>query len=330
MFNHKAQPVIGVFLQECPKYKGELDIQLCPHGSSSLPASYVKYIESFGAQALIIPSDFSEAELTELISTGGISGLLLPGGGGFKWDYFRLARKAIREVLDLGLDLPIFGICMGFELIMAEAFEKASEVGVKSIHKSRVLEDIVNTEHVGLPVTFHHHHGTLPAPTSLFHNLPEDLITSAENLPITSNAHIKSVFLDTFTTLQDLSDESDLSDFLVTSTSRAPGSKRDFIASFQHKDLPIYGVQYHPEKSAFELNYNVEDISATEMIHSWPAVEFSTFIGKNFVDICKNRNLKLDGKFEKYLSKNWTPVTPKPGTKMAKHYGSIYIHVFAN
>ena len=142
--SHKHQPpIIAIFSQECPKYKSKIDIDICPPGSSYLPHSYVKFIEESGGEVLILPTYTTNEQLKNLIFKRQISGILLPGGGQFKWEYYRLARTAVRLVLDYEIEMPIFGICHGFELMLVEAFEPNGNA--RETHRARILERIIHT-----------------------------------------------------------------------------------------------------------------------------------------------------------------------------------------
>jgi gamma-glutamyl hydrolase len=51
----------------------------------------------------------------------------------------------------------------------------------------------------------------------------------------------------------------------------------EFISSFEHKKYPFYGVQFHPEKNAFE--WNIASIP-----HSAEAILAEQFFGNFFVN----------------------------------------------
>ena len=332
--SHKHQPpIIATFSQECPKYKSKIDIDICPPGSSYLPHSYVKFIEESGGEVLILPTYTTNEQLKNLIFQRQISGILLPGGGQFKWEYYRLARKAVRLVLDYEIEMPIFGICHGFELMLVEASEPNGNT--RETHRAKLLERISGTESVGLEVKFSDSSENL-SNSKMFKNLPEFLKSSMENLPITMNAHRNTVFEDTFKRLA----KNDLNDFIITSTSTSPDlsfKDRPFVASAEHKKLPLFSVQYHPEKANFEktkINNDVDDSSKTSMIHSLEAIQVSQYLGDYFVEKCGNfqaKTLKIFGEsklpsgYEPFKAKYHKVILPKIGSKMWKHYNSIYL-----
>ena len=332
--SYKYQPpIIAVFSQECPKYKSKIDIDICPHGSSYLPHSYVKFIEASGGEALILPTYTTNEQLENLILKKQISGILLPGGGGFKWEYYRLARAAVRLVLDHKIDMPIFGICMGFELMLVEASEPNGNT--RDTHKAMILENISGTESVGLEVEFSWEN---LLNYNIFEDLPKFMKFNMENLPITMNAHINTVFEDTFKRLQNRSEnnKNDLNDFIITSTSTSPDPSfkdRTFVASVEHKNLPLFSVQYHPEKANFEINNNIEDSSKTCMIHSLEAIQVSQYLANFFVEKCRkfqtknstSDESKLPSSYEPLKAKYQTVILPTIGSKMWKHYNSIYV-----
>ena len=75
-----TRPVIGLLDQ--PSLSGGT-CNLLPYGRKYIVASYVKLIESTGAQVIPIPYDASPECLTALFNS--INGLVLPGGDASMW-----------------------------------------------------------------------------------------------------------------------------------------------------------------------------------------------------------------------------------------------------
>lgn len=52
----------------------------------------------------------------------------------------------------------------------------------------------------------------------------------------------------------------------------------------EHKQFPIYGVQFHPEKNAFEFKKNVG------ISNSSPGIQAMQYLSNFFVDECRKNN----------------------------------------
>jgi len=92
-----------------------------PKDYAYIAASYVKYLEMAGARIVPVPYDADKATLDKLFN--GMNGLLFPGGAadltrkskfGSNAEY--LFKKALKANDD-GTYFPIWGTCLGFELI---------------------------------------------------------------------------------------------------------------------------------------------------------------------------------------------------------------------
>ena len=81
-------------------------------------------------------------------------------------------------------------------------------------------------------------------------------------------------------------------------------SGQEYIALVEHKSLPIYASQFHPEKNGFEWT-PYEDIP-----HSKNAVLFMQYLANFFLDEArKNKNRFLEPvEFYKMSINNFTPV----------------------
>lgn len=68
--------------------------------------------------------------------------------------------------------------------------------------------------------------------------------------------------------------------FRIVSTNRDRNGK-EFVSSIEGTHLPLYGSQWHPEKSVWEWNPKLHPS------HSAHAVAFSNYVGRFFAQECK-------------------------------------------
>jgi GMP synthase-like glutamine amidotransferase len=66
-------------------------------------------------------------------------------------------------------------------------------------------------------------------------------------------------------------------DWEVTATSKDKNGL-EFVASFEHRQYPIYGVQFHPEKNAYEWKVS------TNNPHSANAIAVGQYFANFFVN----------------------------------------------
>lgn len=117
-----TKPVIGVLSQ--PSAWPKL---FDPDDFSYIAASYVKYLEAAGARVVPLKYDLNRTNLTHLVEN--LNGIFIPGGG---TDLFRNSTNKTefmetgeflldlaKKINDKGEYFPVWGTCLGFELIMS-------------------------------------------------------------------------------------------------------------------------------------------------------------------------------------------------------------------
>lgn len=214
-------PIIGVLAQEFGRNTT----------TSYIAASYVKFLESGGARVIPVMINQTDEEYKALFNS--LNGILFPGGGVdlFTSGYARAAKLFYNlaiEAYQRGDYFPIWGTCLGFEQLAILTAKK------------KILSH-TNTNGISLPLNF-----TQEANESrLFKDFPAELMKSLATENLTENSHSWSVTMKTY------EGNEDLKKFYKVLSTNMDG-QIEFISTWEAYDYPIYGVQWHPEKNAFE------------------------------------------------------------------------------
>nr|KAF6326316.1 gamma-glutamyl hydrolase [Pipistrellus kuhlii] len=200
-------------------------------GKYYIAATYVKYLESAGARVVPVRLDLTDEEYVKLFRS--INGILFPGGGVnlTKSGYARTAKifySLATQSFDDGDYFPVWGTCLGFEEL-------------SYLVSGELLLTNTDTKAVTLPLNFSQ--GILQS--RMFRNFPADLLRSLESEPLTANFHQWSLSTMNFTKNEKLK-----AFFNVLSTNT--DGKIEFISTMEGYKYPVYGVQWHPEKSPYE------------------------------------------------------------------------------
>jgi gamma-glutamyl hydrolase len=207
------------------------------NGRSQFPASYVKFLEAGGSRVVPIPFDLSPAALSTLLSqlngalfTGGAAAFTTPSGA--LSQYARTASAIFNESVaaaGAGETWPLWGTCLGFELISFLAAEGSS-----------VLTTGWASENLTAVVDW--------APQAAASRLWSSDATRAvfATQRIAFNAHTQGVAPEAFAAAPALA-----SRFTALGTS-VDRTGKAFVSTMEGKALPIYATQWHPEKALFE------------------------------------------------------------------------------
>ncbi|XP_044858891.1 gamma-glutamyl hydrolase isoform X2 [Mauremys mutica] len=253
------------------------------YGRSYIAASYVKFIESAGARVVPIRLHRSEKEYDKIFQS--INGVLFPGGGvSLKTSaYAMVARIFYQKALkanDKRDYFPVWGTCLGHEELTYLTSEKNLLVKTK-------------TENISLPLTF----TTAAKDSRMFQNFPDDLLQKLATEPLTAHFHKWSVSMKNF------KKNEKLRNFYKVLTTNTDG-KIEFVSTMEAYKYPIYGVQWHPEKSPFEWK-NVSGIP-----HSPSAVKVTYYIADFLVNEARKSLHHFPSKNEETeaLIYNYAPV----------------------
>lgn len=246
-------PVIGILAQEYNHHAAF--VRAFPNHRSYIAASYVKGVESSGARVVPIFIGQTREYYAQILSH--INGVLLPGGGSNFNDtngYAEAARHLIffaNKMNENNEQVPIMAVCLGFEFILQEHAQHKD-----FLKKCRVQQVNLNLEfQPGFESS------------SLYARAPPRLMEVLASEPITHNNHIWCV------TSQGMEDKNLLDDWNILTTSKHKAFS--FVSSVEHKRHPIVGLQFHPEKNAFEWEesqhnpHHHDAIASARIFYDW-------------------------------------------------------------
>ncbi|XP_076272744.1 gamma-glutamyl hydrolase A-like isoform X1 [Rhynchophorus ferrugineus] len=258
-------PIVGILSQETyiiNKYFPDRKYD------SFIQASYVKFLESAGAR--IIPIWIGQTEEYYRRVINYTNGVMFPGGGTYfneTGGYGEAATHLYRIALEQnnkGTYYPIWGICLGMQALMYAALNGTEDIRVDCSSNNRV--EALNF--------------TLDQSTSrLFAQAPADIMEILRNEKVTYNQHRYCL------TQEVLSDKNMLDDWRILSTNQDENGL-EFISSFEHKKVPFYGIQFHPEKNMFEFG-------RTSIPHSANSIRSSQYFANYFVNECRKNTNKF-------------------------------------
>uniref|UniRef100_A0AAY5ELK9 folate gamma-glutamyl hydrolase n=1 Tax=Electrophorus electricus TaxID=8005 RepID=A0AAY5ELK9_ELEEL len=226
------RPIIGILTQEVQ------DPDMKPYGRTYIPSSYVKYIESGGGR--VIPIRCLCSLFDRLLLIGGTVDLQTSDFAHAAKIYFRLALKAN----DVGDYFPIWGTCLGFQLLTVLVAEEN-------------LLSKTPAENISLPLNFT---SGGAASSRMFEAFPPELLTALSQEALAANFHH---FGDLQTQLLIIQKEV----FVFLNSALSPGRK-----------YPFYGVQWHPEVNRFQWN------PLYSFPHSRNAERMSSLLAEFFVN----------------------------------------------
>ncbi|KAL4442600.1 hypothetical protein ABPG74_007002 [Tetrahymena malaccensis] len=268
------RPVIGIYTQpsEYEQYPGS--------EYAYIAASYVKFLEGAGAQTVVIPYDATFDYIDNLFNQ--INGVLFPGGSVafevsnpgsqekvFLQNAIYIIQKA-QNATDNGDYFPIWGTCMGFQLLTYIG----SGLNSSSLYEGQ--SDKAN------------HTINIVGQSNMFRDMPYQLSQFAQTQPGLYYNH------ETYVPMSAFSDGSLLSqNFKITSTAQnAQGYQ--FVNSIESIKYPMYGIQFHPEKNLYEWK-----VSAP---HSYEAEQLTQYFANFFVNQArKNLHQLSESEANKYL-----------------------------
>jgi len=257
------RPIIGILT-----INGEFD---CPSESRTagdggcVVCMYVDWVYGGGARVVPIPYNAPSQTLDDLFNS--VNGLFITGGNSplvFTNQYVQTAQYLFNKAIaanDAGDFFPIWGSCLGFELMGIIVANNASILSVASF----VAE--------GLSIPLEFEPGARQS--RLFGPLcPDHIFSLLSDQNVTVNLHRDgfdpAVFYAT----------SPLTAFFDVLSTNVDEVDSPFISSIEAKRYPFYGVQFHPERPAYDWQ---ADELGFPITHTTDAILCGQYFGNFFV-----------------------------------------------
>jgi gamma-glutamyl hydrolase len=239
-------------------------------------------LEAGGARSIPIPYDASEDLVRDLF--GQIDGVLFPGGASDLPASAVHIWKLLHQAYDTNDFIPLWGTCLGFEFLLQLGSGNTS-----------ILENGFQAENISLPLYQVERY-------RLYQN--EKLYETIRRNNITMNNHHQGIspkrfeeteLLRTNWKVTSVNTDLDGTPFVSTMEPLHPGR------------FPVYGVQFHPEKNAFEYaTYPHTNIPYEAIDHSEAGIAMSLYMASFFVALAK-RN-PAHGHYHEYSKPDLYPL----------------------
>ena len=293
-YGFTSSPIIGILgLPESEgcvtKKRGVSTKRGVDSGRSCFEAYYAHWLYQAGARVVPLRYNMSDAELSFYKTR--LNGILFTGGDlvlDFNSTYVRTAQKWLDHAAKQQ-DFFIWGTCQGIQLL---------HVLVAQSPRVMCLE-CYDAEDISWPLNF-----SAAAPGSFYGQLSASSFASLGSAPITMNFHHDGVEPAQYASGAPFPQIAQFFEVLSTNVDR---KGRAFVSSVQgRRARNVIGVQYHPERQAFEFSDAAGD---TGLVHTRQAVEANNQLAIVFVDMCRNSSNAFDSwqQAEQHLLYNLQP-----------------------
>mmetsp|Transcript_4011 Transcript_4011/g.11645 ORF Transcript_4011/g.11645 Transcript_4011/m.11645 type:complete len:359 (-) Transcript_4011:301-1377(-) len=272
------RPLIGILSQTAGP---------SPFNNTYIAASYIKYVEAGGARAVPIQCDLPPVEIARRF--GIVNGLLIPGGaqplqpGECFYDAALQLLNLATAATDAGDYFPVHATCLGLETL---AIIMSGDLGILSAYDAGSLPSVMQ-------LTTYAKNGL----SRVWNGLPAAVKADLVSKNYSMENHAWGVSVESFRYSPGLVDN-----FNLVATSFDRGGL-EYVALFEGKKWPIYGIQSHPEKPAFEW------APWLPIPHQAGAVDATLALARFFVDETRRSAHRPSSRQEEeeLLIYNWMP-----------------------
>ncbi|KAL7103751.1 hypothetical protein ACP275_08G198800 [Erythranthe tilingii] len=247
--------------------------------ASYIAASYVKFVESAGAR--VIPLIYNEPLKVINEKLNLVNGVIFTGGTAKSGVYFDVVKsifKNVRRKNDAGNHFPLLAICLGFELITMIISEKKNILGTFDAKNHTSTLKIM---------------GNIDVKETLFQSIPPDLLKKLSKERLVMQNHRYGISPEKFVKNEKLHG------FFKILTTTADRKNNFYVSTVQAREYPVTGVQWHPEKNAYD-----QSLSATP--RSEDAVKVTKLVANFFVREARmSKNKPSSQKVQANLIRNY-------------------------
>ncbi len=201
--------------------------------------NYVRWLESAGARVVVIHTWYDTTKIEDIVSKS--NGVLFQGGDRnlnttHKWE--KDAQDILGTVLEMNLIekkyTPLWATCLGFELLHL-IISNSTDI-ISSFDGHNMMSSILQTSEF--------------KNSKMFESFSPELIEYINNNTVVNENHMKGVAAEVYT---EGLDNKINQFFKMTSTGKDKMGK-SFVNSVEAREYPVYGVQFHTEKSPYNKN----------------------------------------------------------------------------
>ena len=257
--------------------------------------AYIRWLESSGAEVMAIYNWYSESEIEKILNK--VNGVLFMGGGR---DFNLTSNWEVKAkfILNFALNnnLPVYGTCMGFQLLHVIFSEDEKILSKYKYDDSGVEHSLILVKGI---------------PQKLFSLFEDKELEILEKHSSTVYFHHDGI------DKNDFSKNKLLNKIFFLSSIGYDKKLNIFSNTIEGKESKIYGSQFHPEKVPYIRTKNYV------LNHSMDSLTVSQLIGLYFVDECRKNENRFDEKErEKYDFFN----TYKNNSKFVYNYEEEYFY----
>lgn len=183
----------------------------------------------------------------------------------------RILLQLAQDLNDRSVYFPVWGTCLGFELMALHFTGKNVLSSCNSYDQTLPLDFTLEKEQL--------------RKSKLFNSVSDEIFNVFSTQNVTFNYHKKCLTRETF-------NNTPLKDTFDVLSLNHDKNGLEFISTFEAKEYPMYGVQFHPEKNIYEF-VNQKHNHAT-IPHDFNAVLASQYFANFFVNECRKNNHTWD------------------------------------